>query len=104
MKIQINTDNTVEGHEELSRETEQVVERGLARFGGRVTRVEVHLSDVNGAKHGVDDKRCLLEARLTGLQPQVVSHQAESLHSATTGATRKLVRALDSTIGRLNDR
>ncbi len=104
MKIQVNTDNTVEGHEELSRETEAIVESGLARFGDQVTRVEVHLSDVNAAKHGVDDKRCLLEARLAGLQPQVVSHQAESLHSATTGATRKLVRALESTMGRLRDR
>jgi hypothetical protein len=73
MKIQINTDSTVEGPEELSLETEEIVERGLARFGDRVTRVEVHLSDVNSAKQGVDDKRCLIEARLSGLQPQVAS-------------------------------
>jgi hypothetical protein len=67
--------------------------------GDRLTRVEVHLSDVNAAKHGVDDKRCLLEARLAGLQPLAVSHEAESLRSAITGATRKLVRSLDSRSG-----
>ena len=99
VKIQVSTDNTVEGHDELSRQTEAIVERGLARFGDRVTRVEVHLSDVDGAKHSADDKRCLLEARLAGHQPLVVSDQADSLRSATTGATRKLVRALDSTVG-----
>ncbi len=103
MKIQVSTDNTVEGHDELSRQTEAIVERGLERFGDRVTRVEVHLSDVDGAKHSADDKRCLLEARLAGHQPLVVSDQADSLRSATTGATRKLVRTLDSTLGRLSD-
>ena len=85
-------------------EAEDIVESGLARFGDQITRVEVHLSDVNGLKHGVDDKRCLLEARLAGLQPLAVSDQADTLHSAITGATRKLVRSLDSTLGRLNDR
>jgi ribosome-associated translation inhibitor RaiA len=104
MKIQINTNDTVAGHDELSRETETVVESGLARFGDRITRVEVHLSDVNGPRHGTDDKRCLLEARLAGLQPLAVSHQADTLHSAITGATKKLARTLDSTLGRLNDR
>jgi hypothetical protein len=103
MKIQVNTDNTVEGHEDLARQTEAIVAGGLERFGDQVTRVEVHLSDVNGAKHGADDKRCLLEARLAGLKPLAVSEQADSLRSATTGATRKLVRTLDRTLGRLSD-
>jgi ribosome-associated translation inhibitor RaiA len=104
MKILINTDDSVDGSDELSRQTEAIVERGLARFGDQITRVEVHLSDVNGPKHGVDDKRCLLEARLKGLQPLAVSNQADSLGAAITGATKKLVRTLDSTLGRLNDR
>ena len=104
MKILINTDDSVDGRDELSRQAETIVERGLARFGAQITRVEVHLSDVNGLKHGVDDKRCLLEARLGGLQPLAVSHQADSLEEAIRGATKKLVRTLDSTLGRLNDR
>ena len=32
-------------------------------------RVEVHLSDENGKKQGEADKRCKLEARLSGLAP-----------------------------------
>lgn len=104
MKIQINTNESVEGDDALSREAEGILDNALARFGERITRVEVHLSDVNALKHGVDDKRCLLEARLAGLQPLAVSHQADTLHSAITGATKKLVRTLDSTLGRLGDR
>ncbi len=104
MKIQINTNESVEGDDELSREVEGILDKALARFSERITRVEVHLSDVNALKHGVDDKRCLLEARVAGLQPLVVSHQADTLHRAITGATEKLVRTLDSTLGRLSDR
>ena len=104
MKIQINTDNTVEGHDELARETETIVDSGLARFGDQITRVEVYLSDVDGLKHGIDDKRCVLEARLAGLQPLAVSHQAGTLQSAISGATKKLVKTLDRTLGRLHDR
>ena len=103
MKIQINSDQSIAVHEGLSHQAESRLEAGLARFGERLTRVEVHLSDVDGPKHGVADKRCLLEARLAGLQPVAVSHQAATLQSAIGGATKKLVSALDSRLGRLSD-
>jgi hypothetical protein len=67
--------------------------------------VEVHLSDENSdKKSGVDDMRCLLEARLAGLQPIAVSHEAATLQGAVHGAAEKLKRSLDSTLGRLGDR
>ena len=102
MQVQVNTDNTVTGSDELTRQVEGVVERALGRFGDRVTRVEVHLGDVNGQKAGDDDHRCQLEARLAGLQPISVSHQADTLEHALDGAAKKLQRSLDTTLGKLS--
>jgi len=105
MQVQINTGSNTEGHEELSRQVKAVVRDVLERFSERSTRVEVHLSDENSAaKSGGGDLRCLLEARLAGLQPTAVSHQAETLEQAVDGAVEKLKRSLESTLGRLDDR
>ena len=105
MQIQINTDDNIKGSERLAQQVETMVGGALDRFGEQITRVEVHLSDENsGQKGGGEDKRCLLEARLAGLQPIAVSHEAETMRQAVGGATEKLVRTLESTLGRLRDR
>jgi ribosome-associated translation inhibitor RaiA len=80
-----------------------VVESVLSRFSDRITRIEVHLSDQNGDKSGQDDKRCMLEARLEGRPPTVVTHQAASLDESVDGAADKLKRSLESTLERLKD-
>ena len=103
MQVQVNTDNNVAGSEELQRQVEQVVEGALGRFGERVTRVEVHLSDVNADKPGDADHRCMIEARLGGMQPLTATHQAATLEQALGGAASKLQRVLDSTLGKLDD-
>lgn len=100
MQIDFNTDQSVEGHEALGRHAEGVARKALQRFGDQLTRVAIHLHDVNGDKASDNDKRCLIEARLAGRRPIAVREQAGSLHQALEGATRKLVRRLDSTIGR----
>lgn len=104
MQIQVNTNSSVAGGEGLSRRVEGVVENALGRFGDRITRVEVHLNDVNAQKEGDSDNRCMMEARLTGLQPISVTHNADTLDQAIDGAAKKLQRSLDSTLGKLNDR
>lgn len=104
MKIQINTDRNVEGHEGWAQEVEATVETALKRFAAEITRVEVHVSDLNSDKFGTADKRCLLEARLAGLQPIAVSHEAATIEQAIRAAAAKLVRALDTTLGRLDKR
>jgi ribosome-associated translation inhibitor RaiA len=104
MHVQVNTDGNVAGSEDLTRRVAGVVEGTLGRFGDRVTRVEVHLNDVNGRKAGHDDNRCQIEARLAGLQPISVSHQAGTLEEALDGAVKKLQRSLDSTLGKLGGR
>ncbi|HET9462626.1 MAG TPA: HPF/RaiA family ribosome-associated protein [Thiobacillus sp.] len=103
MQIQFNTDESVDGRDVLGRHAEDVVRRALDRFGDDVTRVEIHLSDVNGQKAGENDKRCLMEARVAGLQPIAVTEQANSLHQAIDGAAQKLKRSLDSALGKVGD-
>ncbi|HEY5237108.1 MAG TPA: HPF/RaiA family ribosome-associated protein [Rhizomicrobium sp.] len=103
MQIQVNTDHNVEGHEELARSVEAEVNAVLGRYSDHITRVEVHLSDENGAKSGGADKRCLMEARLAGHQPVAVSYEAASVEDAFDGAAKKLQRLLESTLGRINN-
>ncbi|HEX7720426.1 MAG TPA: HPF/RaiA family ribosome-associated protein [Woeseiaceae bacterium] len=103
MQIQFNTDESVVGREALGRHAEEVVRKVLDRFSNEVTRVEIHLSDSNGQKAGENDKRCLMEARVAGRQPIAVTDEANTLHQAIDGATQKLKRSLDSTLGKLGD-
>ncbi len=104
MKIQVETDSNIEGHATLKAKVEAAVAQSLERYTRQVTRVEVHLSDVNGAKYGDDDRRCLMEARLAGRPPLAVKHQAATLELAWQGAVEKLERALASSIGKLRAR
>ncbi len=101
MQILTNTDHNVEGRESLAQHVQHVVEAALSQFADRVTRVEVHISDENGAKPGLDDKRCMMEARLAGRQPMVVTHHAGSVHQAIDGAADKLQRAIESALARV---
>ena len=103
MKIQLNTDDHVDGTEALAAQVNATVEQALKRFSEHVTRVEVHLSDENASKSGQRDQRCMLEARLEGRQPVAVTDQAATVEQAVHGAAQKLAHLLDSTLGRLHD-
>jgi ribosomal subunit interface protein len=105
MQVQVQTDNHVEGREKLIEHVEGVILDAVDRYREQVTHVEAHLGDVNsGEKSGADDMRCMLEARVAGVKHIAVTHQAESLHLAIEGAADKLTKALDSTLGKLQDR
>jgi ribosome-associated translation inhibitor RaiA len=103
MQVQVNTDNHVEGHEELIREVQATVEDALGRFSDRLTRIEVHLKDVNSHKGGADDKHCTIEARPAGMQPIAVTASAATVDEAVDGAVKKLRTSLDRTFGRIDD-
>ena len=103
MQIQVNTDSNVQGDDSLAGWVRQELEEKLARFSEHITRIEVHLSDVNAARASEADKRCLIEARLAGRQPTAVSHDAGKVAEAVYGATQKLVHALDKIVGRSRD-
>jgi ribosome-associated translation inhibitor RaiA len=99
MQIQINSDHHITGSPELAGQVQALVRDTLDRYSDRITRVEVHLNDINGVKGGAD-KRCLMEARLGGLGPVAVNHEAENLDLAINGAMEKLERALEHKLGK----
>jgi len=70
------------GSQELNQRVEAIVAGSLGRFGNRLTRVEVFLSDENGAKTQGDDNKCVLEARPANMQPVTVTDVAATLDFA----------------------
>ena len=98
MQVQVHTDNHVNGSAGLTAHVESIVMGALARFGNRVMRVEVHIGDENGHKGGEHDKRCAMDARLSGLQPIAVTGQGLSVEAAINSAADKLVRTIDRTL------
>jgi ribosome-associated translation inhibitor RaiA len=103
MTIQFNTDNKVTVSEELRTPLISLISKGLSRFSHQITRVEVHLSDENGDKEGLNDKRCMIEARLAGMKPIAVTNHANTHEQAIEGAVDKLKTSLDTILGRLRN-
>ncbi len=62
MQIQVNTDNNVEGRDDLIQQVAADVGLALQRFGDRLTRVEIHLSDESAGRVTGADMRCTIEA------------------------------------------
>jgi len=104
MQVLLNTDNHISGSQNLSALVESTVQETMSRFGDRVTRVEVHLTDENSrAKEGENDKRCVMEARLAGLEPITVSDQASTIEQALDGAAERLQKTVTKKLERLDD-
>ncbi len=103
MQIQINIDHNIEGREAMSEHVTHIVQRTMNRLSDHITRVEVHINDEKSSKGGLHDRRCMMEARLEGRQPVSVTDHARTFHQAIDGAAEKLVRMIDSTLGRLHD-
>jgi Sigma 54 modulation protein / S30EA ribosomal protein len=100
MQIQVNSDRTVSVDASLTGFVRSETQRILATAAAKVTRVEVHLSDVNGRKSGPADKRCVVEARPAGARPLSTSATAKKLDAAIGQALRKMQRALRTFFGR----
>jgi len=100
MFVQIRTDNRTISDAEANARLEEKVRSKLKRFEGRLSDVEVHVSDMNGAKGGDGDKRVSLEARINGHSPVAVHADADRVEIAVGLAADKAVRALDHAIGK----
>jgi len=103
MKIQINTGKSVSINEELRTSLTFLASDGLGRFSDQITRLEVHISDEDGNKVGLNDKRCMLEARIEGRQPIAVTDHAGTHEEAVNGAVAKLKNSLKTIHGRLRN-
>ncbi|MGL2992639.1 HPF/RaiA family ribosome-associated protein [Flavobacterium sp. TSSA_36] len=94
MKVQINTDKHIEGHERVEAYFTAEIVKSLARFEDKITRVEVHFGDENSYKSGIDDKRCLIEVRPVNCQPIAVTEHANTIERAFHGAIDKIKRSI----------
>lgn len=103
MQIQFNTAKNVTGSEELIANSTSLISEELRKFSQQITRVEVHLSDEDGNKDGINDKRCTVEARLAGMKPIAVTNHANTHEQAVNGAIDKLKTSLEKITGRLKD-
>ncbi len=73
--------------------TERRVRFVLRRLGWLVPRADVHMSDVNGGRGGVD-KRCQVELRTDGSGSVVVTSVAREWRTALDNALARAARAL----------
>ncbi len=104
MQIEITTDHHIKTGDHLVQEVSTDIETLLARFSDRITRVELHLGDDNGAKSGPADKKCAVEVRPAKQKPVGVTHHASTLEEAWKGALHKVVNLLDHRFGKLDHR
>jgi ribosome-associated translation inhibitor RaiA len=104
MQILVNTDDHIQGGESLAQWVQDEAASRLARLSESITRLEVFLTDLDGGKSGVNDKRCRLEARVAGRQPVSVTADADKMATAFIDSIDKLMRLLDAELGRVKDR
>lgn len=103
MNIQISTDNHIEGGQKFSDYVSGVVSSAFTRFSNQLTHVDLHFSDQNSSnKIGTNDKRCLIEVRITGRKSTAVTCDADSVDEALLGATEKMRHSIESTLGKAN--
>ena len=104
MQFQLNTDAHIQGDDRLAEVAEQTVASALGHLTARLSRIEMHLADVNAAKSGTGVIRCTIEARPEGMQPQTVTHHDATVDAALRGASKKIRSLLDSEFGKLGRR
>jgi ribosome-associated translation inhibitor RaiA len=100
MKIQLNTDKNIQGTEKFELLVTQKMNYGLKYVADKITRIEVHLSDQNGDKDGLDDIQCKIEARIEGLQPVIVVSKSKTKENALDLSIDKLKATLNTVIGK----
>ncbi len=101
MQLLVETDKYITLTDELHARLERKLQSAAGQYQDRITRIQIFLSDVNKEKGGLDDKRCVIEARPSGLDPIAVNHHAPTVELAIDGATARLGNLLDSRFGRL---
>lgn len=101
MRTQVNSDKNINVDTRVVHFVQGEVNRVLRRFAGKLTRAEVHLSDVNSHKFGTNDKRCVIEARPARHRPLSATNRAPTVRQAVSGALDKMRSSLETFFGRL---
>ena len=96
-----NTDKNIEGSAAMRAYFQEEIKSQFERFSDHLSRIEVKISDENGDKKSENDKRCVLEARIKGMQPLAVTSFGNTVEKAFNTAADKMKTSLDSTMGKL---
>jgi hypothetical protein len=104
MLVQINSDNQIKASEAVIADLEADVRRRLDRYADRLTRVELHLRDLDAGGSSSNDKQCTIEARPVGLDPLTATAAAATVALATSEATAKLLVVLERAFGKQTSR
>lgn len=94
MIIQVNSDKNIDVSDSFSAKISASLSESLARFDDFITRLEVYLVDENSDRSGADDKRCTIEVRIKGLDPEAVTANADDIGLAFKQATDKAFQLL----------
>ena len=100
MNIEIRTDKNINSSDRLIDYVRSELKQEFQRYSEKITHFEVHLSDENGDKGGEEDKRCMIEARVSGVKPIVVTNKAGNIDQAIHGAIDKLKRSVEQTFSK----
>lgn len=103
MQFQFNSDNRTHAGAETAESVETLVRDRLGHVTERLSRVEVHVGDVNGPRGG-DGIRCAVELRPNGMQPISATDEAADVKAAVASATDKALTALNRQIGKQTSR
>jgi hypothetical protein len=76
------------------------VTTSFGRRSEHITRVDVHFSDENGNKTGINDKKCVLEAHMEGHQPIVAICHSGTTEQALELALEKVKHAIETIISK----
>ena len=104
MLVHVTTDNHISGRQELVGEIEATVSAALVRFKEQLMRVDVHLTDQTSNETSDVDKRCKLEARLSGMQPMLASGDGANLDQAIDVALDRLTNMLEHKLGKISEK
>lgn len=103
MIIQINTGHNISENEKMDDYFKSLIADSLKHYSEHITRIEVHFKDENGNKEGPKDKRCVLEARIEGMQPIAVTAEANTMADALNSAIEKMDASLKTIIGQMKN-
>lgn len=103
MHVQINAAEGIEVSDAFAQHIHHSLETVEKRFGDRLTRVEIHIKDINGPKGG-PDKHTTLEARPRGLEPVIAESTVDDAYEGVRMAAKRLEKVLDKRLGKLDER
>lgn len=103
MIVQVNTDDHITNREELISRITEEAGSGLQRFKNHISRLEIYFADENKGKKGVNDKKCTIEIRLNGHQPEAVSFKDDTIDGAFHGAMDKAKHVITTKVDQMKE-